>query len=203
MRLMMEFIKFVLKKVSCYSPSTILRLEFESLVFGGLSLVPTTFGVMLRGFASKLLFNKITGFPWIAPRVAIVHAERIVCGSKLGVNSGTYINGVGGIQFGSNVLIGSNVTISSGQHPIEGEFPPVFERMTIPKLIVINDDVWIGAGAVIMPGVCLGKGSVIGANAVVTRDTGEYSVNVGAPARKINDRRRMAVKPVAPQAVME
>ncbi|MFX5587290.1 DapH/DapD/GlmU-related protein, partial [Acinetobacter baumannii] len=75
--------------------------------------------------------------------------------------------------FGSYVLIGSNVTISSGQHPIEGELPPVFARQSIPKKIVIGDDVWIGAGAVIMPGVTIARGTVIGANAVVTRDTEE------------------------------
>jgi acetyltransferase-like isoleucine patch superfamily enzyme len=190
----MEFLKFIVKKVSCYSPSTVIRLEFESLIFGVLSFVPTTFGVLLRGFASKLLFKKMTGLPWIQPRVVIVHAERIISGSQLGINSGSYINGVGGIKFGSNVLIGSNVTISSGQHSIEGEQPPVFARISIPIKITINDDVWIGAGAVIMPGITLGKGSVIGANAVVTRDTEEYSINVGVPAKKINDRRNMNIR---------
>jgi len=87
-----------------------------------------------------------------------VHSERIVAGTHFGINSGTYINGVGGIQFGNHVLIGSNVTISSGVHPIEGVTPPIFSRRTTPKKIVINDDVWIGAGAVIMPGITLAKG---------------------------------------------
>lgn len=185
----MEYIKFLIKKASCYSPFTIIRLEFESLISGFLSLVPTIFGVFLRAIASKLLFGRLDGFPWIQSRVTIVHADRIVSGTHLGINSGTYINGVGGIRFGNNVLIGNNVTISSGQHPIEGRFPSIFSRLVIPKEIAINDDVWIGAGAVIMPGITLAKGSVIGANAVVTKDTEEYSVYVGVPARKIRSRR--------------
>lgn len=184
----MDYIKFLLEKARCYSLSTIIRLEIESFIFGLLSIVPTVLGVFIRGIASKFLFKKVLGFPWIQPRVIIVHAERITSGTHLGINSGTYINGVGGIELGSNVLIGNNVTISSGQHPIEGEFPTIFSRIVIPKKIIINDDVWIGAGAVIMPGITLGKGSVIGANAVVTKDTDDYSVYVGVPAKKIRSR---------------
>ncbi|MGC8001285.1 hypothetical protein, partial [Salmonella enterica] len=76
---------------------------------------PTTGGVILRSVVSKVFFKRCTGFAWIQPRVTIVHADRITMGSNFGVNSGSYINGVGGIEFGSYVLIGSNVTISSGQ----------------------------------------------------------------------------------------
>ncbi|HVA26972.1 MAG TPA: acyltransferase [Candidatus Baltobacteraceae bacterium] len=64
----------------------------------------------------------------------------------------------------------------------------MFARPSVPKPIRIEDDVWIGAGAVILPGVVVRRGSVIGANAVVTRDTEEYSVNVGIPAKKIRSR---------------
>lgn len=184
----MEYIKFLIEKARHYSLSTIIRLELESLIMGLLSVAPTVVGVFLRGIAGKLFFKKINGFPWLQPRVTIVHSDRIVAGTHLGVNSGTYINGVGGIEFGNNVLIGSNVTISSGEHPIEGVFPPIFSRVVIPKKIVIHDDVWIGAGVVIMPGITLAKGSVIGANAVVTKDTEEYAVYVGVPAKKIRNR---------------
>lgn len=184
----MEYIKFLMSKARHYSLSTIIRLELESLIMGLLSIAPTVVGVFLRGIAGKLFFKKINGFPWVQPRVTIIHSERIVAGTHLGINTGTYINGVGGIEFGNNVLIGSNVTISSGEHPIDGVFPPIFSRVVTPKKIVILDDVWIGAGAVIMPGITLAKGSVIGANAVVTKDTEEYAVYVGVPAKKIRSR---------------
>lgn len=184
----MKYIQFLKVKIQGYSFSTLLRLELESLFFGIFSIIPTTLGVVMRAMLCKLFFKRCQGFAWIQPKVTIVHSDDITVGSNFGVNSGTYINGVGGIEFGSYVLIGGNVTISSGQHPIEGDLVPVFSRLSIPKKIIIGDDVWIGAGAVIMPGVHIAKGTVIGANAVVTRDTEEYSVMVGAPARLMRKR---------------
>ena len=56
--------------------------------------------------------------------------------------------------------------------------------------IIIKDDVWIGAGAIILPEVKIGKCSIIGAGAVVTKDIPEYSVAVGIPAKKIKDIRK-------------
>ena len=57
-----------------------------------------------------------------------------------------------------------------------------------PNGIEIGDDVWIGAGAVITPGVMVGRGAVIGANSVVTHHVPEYEVWAGVPARKIGER---------------
>ncbi|SNS23653.1 galactoside O-acetyltransferase [Noviherbaspirillum humi] len=184
----MSYLAFLRDKAKGYSLGLMLRLEFESLFFGLAGLVPTTFGVFVRAAICKLFLKSCRGLSWIQPRVTIVHGDRITVGSHFAVNSGTYINGFGGIEMGSHVLIGSNVTISSGQHPIDGRLPPVFARQSLPKKIVIEDDVWIGAGAVIMPGVRLAQGTVVGANAVVTRDTEPYSIVVGAPAHKIRNR---------------
>lgn len=183
-----RYLKFLLEKIHNYSFLALVRLEIESLFFGILSLAPTTIGILLRGVTFFIFSRRCGGFPWIQPRVTIIHADRIRVGSNFGVNSGTYINGIGGITFGDYVLIGSNVTISSGMHPIEDAYPPIFARGTTLKGITIEDDVWIGAGAVIMPGVHIAKGTVIGANAVVTKDTEAYSVMVGAPAKKLRVR---------------
>lgn len=185
----MKYILFLREKISGYSVYTVIRLELESLVNGVFSLVPGSLGIFLRGLVGRLFLKKLNGFPWIQPRCTFIHSERISIGTHFGVNTGTYINGVGEIQIGNYVLIGNNVTISSGEHPIKGDSPPIFARCAVPKKIVIEDDVWIGAGVVIMPGVTLGKGTVIGANAVVTKSTEEYSICVGVPARKIGDRR--------------
>lgn len=184
----MEIVKFVSEKIKGYSFLLLIRLEFESLAFGLASLIPTALGLFIRGGFAKIFFGSCRGFCWIQPRVVLIHTERLRIGKSMGINSGSYINAIGGIEVGDYVLIGSNVTISSGMHPIEGPTPAVFARQTIPRKIIIEDDVWIGAGAVIMPGIRLAKGSVIGANSVVTRDTKEYSVNLGAPARFVRSR---------------
>lgn len=184
----MKYIKFLQKKIKNYSFSLLIRLELESLFLGLFSLIPTTFGVLIRGLLLKVFVKKCKGFAWVQPKVTFVHTDRLTVGSNFGVNSGTYINAVGEIEIGSYVLIGSNVTISSGMHPIDGIEPSIFERPTIHKKIIIKDDVWIGAGAVIMPGITLAKGTVVGANSTVTKDTEEYSIVVGSPAKIIKKR---------------
>lgn len=180
---MAGYLSFLKEKAGGYSLWELFRLEFESLFFGVASIIPTTFGVFIRGMLAKVFFKHCAGFAWLQPRIILVHTDRIRIGTNFGVNSGTYINGVGGIDIGNYVLIGSNVTISSGEHPINGHYPEIFTRPTIPKKITIEDDVWIGAGAVIMPGITLSKGTVVGANAVVTKNTVPYSVVAGVPAK--------------------
>ncbi len=185
----MAIVKLVGAKISGYSLPLLFRLELESLFFRLGSAVPTTLGIVVRAALCRVFFKSCAGFCWIQPTVTFVHTERLSVGSAFGVNSGSYINAIGGIDIGNHVLLGSNVTISSGMHPIDGRDSAVFARATIPKRITIEDDVWIGAGAVIMPGVRLATGSVVGANAVVTKDTQEYSVNVGIPARCVRFRK--------------
>lgn len=184
----MNYFEFLREKTRGYSFRLALRLELESLVFGVIGLIPTTLGVFIRGIILKICFKKCAGFAWVQPRVVFVHTERICIGKLFAVNSNSYINGVGGIDIGDYVLLGSNVTLSSGIHPIKGAYPPIITRQSIPKKIIIEDDVWIGSNAVIMPGVRLARGTVIGANSVVTRDTLPYSVMAGTPAREINKR---------------
>jgi acetyltransferase-like isoleucine patch superfamily enzyme len=179
---------FLRKKLANVRLSDLLFSQIEAFVFWIVGGVPGLPGFALRALACKALFARLGGFCWIQPGVTIVQANRLRVGKHFGCNSGTYINAVGEIVMGDYVLLGSNVTISSGMHSIAGRTPPVFARPAVPKRIVIEDDVWIGAGVVIMPGVTIRQGSVIGANAVVTRDTEEYGIYVGAPARRIGAR---------------
>jgi len=185
---MIDYIKFLKEKLKGYSFGLIVRLELESLFFLMSSLFPTTAGVILRAILVKLFFKKSKGFAWIQPKVIVVHSERLIVGTNFVVNSGTYINAVGSIEIGSYVIIGNNVTVSSGKHPIEGQMPPIVSRQTIPQKIIIEDDVWIGAGAVIMPGIKIAKGTVVGANSIVTKDTNEYDIVVGCPAKFMRKR---------------
>jgi maltose O-acetyltransferase len=180
---------FVKRKLQGFGIKQALFIQFEGFVFWLFGNIPSFPGFLLRNLICFLFFKKKNGFIWIQPFVTLVNSNRISAGKNVGINSGTYINAIGGIELGDFVLIGSNVTISSGQHPIDGIHPTVFERPVVPKKIVIEEGVWIGAGAVIMPGITVRRGTVIGANAVVTKDTTEYSVMVGIPAKQIRDRK--------------
>ena len=99
-----------------------------------------------------------------------------------------YINSAGGVDIGSRVGIGPGVKIMSSKHGEEGRDVPVLLCDLEFARVVVEDDCDIGMGAIILPGVTVGKGSQVGAGAVVTKDVAPYSVVAGVPARKIGER---------------
>lgn len=91
------------------------------------------------------------------------------------------------IRIGKNVLIGSDVQIIDHEHGTSRDFL-IREQSALIGEVEIGDDVWIGAGAKILMNSHIGKGAIIGANAVVKSDIPEYGVAVGVPARVIKYR---------------
>jgi len=179
---------FLRDKLAGIKAGELIFLQVEAIAFWLVGGLPGIIGFAFRSLAYKVFFKRLRGFAWVQHGVTIVHSRRLSVGRNFGCNSGTYINAIGGITLGDYVLLGSNVTISSGKHPIDGETPPVFARPVEPQGIVVEDDVWIAAGAVILPGVTLRRGTVVGANSVVTKDTDAYGVYAGSPARKLRSR---------------
>lgn len=106
---------------------------------------------------------------------------RIGTDSNIGHNCALY--GQGGIEIGDNVLIGPNCSIISGNHRFSSRVIPINKQGTYDIGIYIGDDVWIGANVSVLDGVRIGKGAVIGAGSVVTKDIEEYSVAFGSPAK--------------------
>ncbi len=106
-------------------------------------------------------------------------------GNHTVINRRCYLDGRGGLQIGDNVNISPEVYFVSLTHDVNS---PRFTL--VPKNVVIEDFVWIGARAIIMPGVKISKGGVVGTGAVVTSDVAEYTIVAGVPARKIGDRIR-------------
>lgn len=102
----------------------------------------------------------------------------------------------GAVSIGEDCLFANNVTVLSGTHQIRGagtirENDAAFVRSPGYQPfdpISIGSDCWLGANSVILPGVCLGKGTVVGANAVVTKSFPDYAILGGVPARVINFR---------------
>ena len=84
---------------------------------------------------------------------------------------------------GARVSIAPRVTIVTSSHPNRSRIRPVAPVARAP--VYIDDDAWIGAGAVILPGVRIGRGAVIGANAVVSRDVEPLAVVAGQPAQLV------------------
>jgi acetyltransferase-like isoleucine patch superfamily enzyme len=92
------------------------------------------------------------------------------------------------ITIGDHVICGQMVSIHAGNHVFSDPDRFIAEQGTTHKGVVIEDDCWIGAKAAILDGVTIGRGSVVGAGAVVTRSLPTLSVAAGVPARIIGMR---------------
>jgi virginiamycin A acetyltransferase len=107
----------------------------------------------------------------------------IEIGANSFINSGCVLYSGNGIKIGSNVLIAANCTFAPVNHEYALRSKTIIEQRFKPSKggIIIEDDVWIGAGVVILDGSHIKKGSVIGALAVVNTVTDEYGVYTGNP----------------------
>jgi len=114
----------------------------------------------------------------------------ITIGKNCFIGEFNVVRGQGGVHIGDDVYTGPMVQIVAVNHVYDDPDRPIREQGITAQGIVIEDDVWIGAGAVVLDGVTIGRGSVIGAGAVVTEDVPPYSIAVGAPARPVKDRRQ-------------
>lgn len=91
----------------------------------------------------------------------------------------------GGITIGKNTMIASHSIISTSTHDYKAD-PMNTKRVDLP--INIGSNVWIGSGAIILPGITIGNGAVIGAGAIVTKDVEENAIVVGNPAKLLKFR---------------
>jgi acetyltransferase-like isoleucine patch superfamily enzyme len=112
----------------------------------------------------------------------------LVIGNDTWIGQLSYINSAGGVTIGSRVGIGPCVKMMSSEHREEGRDVPVLLSDLEFARITVEDDCDIGIGAVILPGITVGRGSIVGAGAVVTKDVEPYSIVAGVPARKIGER---------------
>lgn len=147
-----------------------------------------------------LIFRKIRSF--IASKIISKSGKNINIekGANFGTGSGISIGDYSGIgvhchvrgplEIGNYVMMGPEVVILTNSHRFEStEIPICFQGSTIPRKVVIEDDVWIGTRVIILPGVTIGKGAIIGAGAIVTKSIPAWAIAAGNPARVIKFRR--------------
>lgn len=112
----------------------------------------------------------------------------LTLGNNVSIWPMTYIEASGGVTIGSDVSIAHGVTIMSEEHEYADHDLPIKDQGKRFAPVVIEDNVWIGAKAVILSGVTVHTGAIIGAGAVVTKDIPENAVAAGVPARVIKIR---------------
>ena len=113
-------------------------------------------------------------------------------GIEIGDNSGIGVNCHvrGPLQIGKDVMMGPDCMVMTSTHNTERtDISMCLQGFLAKRKVTICDDVWIGARVIILPGITIGKGAIIGAGAVVTKDVPEYAVVAGVPAKVIKYRK--------------
>ena len=112
---------------------------------------------------------------------------------RIGDNSwiGHYNNlraGGGDITIGSGCLVSQFCSLVASNHGLDKDVPIQQQPPGAKRGVTLDEDVWLGAGVHILPGVRVGRGAVLGAGSVVTRDVPEFEIWAGAPAKRIGQR---------------
>jgi acetyltransferase-like isoleucine patch superfamily enzyme len=113
---------------------------------------------------------------------------RMVIGDGTWIGQQCFFHSAGDLIIGNNVGVGPGVKIITSVHAEEGREIPILHSRIEFAPVIIEDEVDIGAGAIILPGVTVAKGTQIGAGAVVTEKFPEYAVIAGIPARLLRYR---------------
>jgi acetyltransferase-like isoleucine patch superfamily enzyme len=116
------------------------------------------------------------------------YKNEMVIGRGTWIGQGCFFHSAGGIRIGANVGVGPQVKIFTSWHIEEGRGKPILHSKIEFAPVMVEDDVDLGIGTTVMPGVTIGRGAQIGAGAVITRDVPAYEVWIGVPARKLRDR---------------
>ena len=113
-----------------------------------------------------------------------VGSGEIVIGDRVVMSRGVHLVAFAGIRIGTGTMIGEYASIRDANHRYQ-EDSPLRDAAHDSRPVTIGSDVWIGRGAIVLPGVSIGDRAVVGANAVVTRNVAPGAVVGGVPARPL------------------
>lgn len=164
-------------------PASFVQFSLESF-----RQTPGLVGFGMRYILLRRLARKCGKAVSIYPGAYLLNAGYLELGDYVSIHQMCYLESFGGLSIGANVAIAHGASIITLEHDFHQKSIPMRDASVIKKPVVIEDDVWIGAGAKILAGVTIGKSSVIGAGAVVTCSIPEFSIAAGVPARVIAQR---------------
>ncbi|MDM7830310.1 sugar O-acetyltransferase [Cellulomonas edaphi] len=135
--------------------------------------------------ALRELLGSVGDDAWIRPPVYVDFGRHTHLGARSWANYGLVLLDVAPIHIGDDCMIGPNVQLLTPIHPLEAE--PRRAKLESAKPITIGDNVWLGGGVIVCPGVTIGDNTVVGAGSVVTRDLPANVLAVGNPARVVRE----------------
>jgi acetyltransferase-like isoleucine patch superfamily enzyme len=151
----------------------------DEVVLDGLSMEGITIGhnvTIVRG--AILMCTGVIARPGVGIRI----------GDRTGIGDHCFIGGQGGVEIGDDVLFGPGVSVFSENHRFDQAGVLIRRQGEERAPVVIESDCWIGAGSTVLAGVRIGRGSVVGAGTLVTKDVPPESVVVGVPGRVVRSR---------------
>ena len=134
---------------------------------------------LVRKKLGEIIGTEIDDSTTIFPPFYTNFGRSIRLGKNVFINHACSLLDIGGITIEDDVQIGPRVNLTSENHPLD----PNDRKTLIPKPIVIKRNVWIGAGATILPGVTIGENAIVAAGAVVSRDVPPNTIVAGIPAK--------------------
>ena len=116
------------------------------------------------------------------------YKNEFAVGDETWIGQQCFLHAAGGLQIGARVGIGPGVRVITSAHREAGRQTPILFAPIELAPVIIEDDADIGVGAIVLPGVTIGRGAQVGAGAVVTRDVPAYAIAAGNPARVLRQR---------------
>lgn len=170
----------------------ILRLTALPIYYGLITYLPKDRffqnSKKIREVFAKMILDECGSDVWIDDRVYFGNGQNRTLGKNSGLGSRAYIGRYTSI--GEDVMMGPNVTILTHNHRFDSiSIPMRLQGFEEYKPVTIEDDVWVGQQVIILPGTHIGRGSIIGAGSVVTKDVEPYSIVGGNPAKLIRMRK--------------
>lgn len=145
-------------------------------------------GKSARGFAARLMMERCGSNVNIEKNAVFSPRTEIGNNSGIGVNAHLY----GKVIIGDHVMMAPDCIIYVRNHRFDRLDIPMCEQgSTEERPVKIESDVWIGGRVIILPGVTVGRGAIIGAGAVVTKDVPDYAIVAGNPAKQIGNRKML------------
>ncbi len=112
----------------------------------------------------------------------------VLIGDSVHIGQNCFFDGTGKLMVGKDSVLGPNVSLLTANHEFKDPTIPIRFQGAIAKTITIEEDVWVGANVIVLGSVTIGKGAVIGAGSVVTKNIPPYSIVVGNPAKIVGKR---------------